>query len=169
MERRGFLKLMVGGVAAAAAVRTFPFRVFSFPKEIQLPTVFGGDPGDLTKTVAPMMRMLTNPGADSWAEAIYMHPFQLDALKEVGYHTRYEIREVEGLSLGYGSSWSFMGIPVRENPHLNPNKPPVFVSKDGHSRRIPLKFSIAHVSDQDTLGTRLLRELLPESSASQRV
>ena len=31
MERRGFLKLMVGGVAAAAAVRTFPFRVFSFP------------------------------------------------------------------------------------------------------------------------------------------
>jgi len=25
---------MFGGVAAAAAVRTFPFRVFSFPKEI---------------------------------------------------------------------------------------------------------------------------------------
>lgn len=27
---------MVGGVATAAAVRTFPFRVFSFPKEINL-------------------------------------------------------------------------------------------------------------------------------------
>jgi len=27
--------MMVGGVAAAAAVRTFPFRVFSFPKEIK--------------------------------------------------------------------------------------------------------------------------------------
>lgn len=29
---------MVGGVATAAAVRTFPFRVFSFPKEIVRPT-----------------------------------------------------------------------------------------------------------------------------------
>jgi hypothetical protein len=31
MNRRGFLQTMIGGVAAAAAVRTFPFRVFSFP------------------------------------------------------------------------------------------------------------------------------------------
>jgi len=30
---------MIGGVAAEAAVRTFPFRVFSFPSEIHLPTV----------------------------------------------------------------------------------------------------------------------------------
>ena len=36
MDRRGFLRMMVGGVAAAAAVRTFPFRVFSFPEKIQL-------------------------------------------------------------------------------------------------------------------------------------
>lgn len=28
--------MMVGGVATAAAIRTFPFRVFSFPKEIKL-------------------------------------------------------------------------------------------------------------------------------------
>jgi hypothetical protein len=28
---------MVGGIAAGAAVRTFPFRVFSFPKEIVPP------------------------------------------------------------------------------------------------------------------------------------
>ena len=28
------MRSMFGGVAAAAAVRTFPFRVFSFPKEI---------------------------------------------------------------------------------------------------------------------------------------
>ncbi len=28
---------MVGGVATAAAVRTWPFRVFSFPKEITVP------------------------------------------------------------------------------------------------------------------------------------
>jgi hypothetical protein len=30
---------MIGGVAAAAAVRTFPFRVFSFPKEIAIATI----------------------------------------------------------------------------------------------------------------------------------
>ena len=36
MNRRNFLGLMVGGVAAAAAVRTFPFRVFSFPKQVEL-------------------------------------------------------------------------------------------------------------------------------------
>jgi hypothetical protein len=41
MDRRCFLQSMIGatihGVAAAAAVRTFPFRVFSFPKEIVAP------------------------------------------------------------------------------------------------------------------------------------
>jgi hypothetical protein len=35
MERRNFLKLMFGAVSAAATVRTFPFRVFSFAKEIK--------------------------------------------------------------------------------------------------------------------------------------
>jgi hypothetical protein len=34
MDRRNFLSTLVGGVATAAAVRTFPFRVFSFPKEV---------------------------------------------------------------------------------------------------------------------------------------
>lgn len=40
MDRRGFMKMMVGGVAAGAAVRTWPFRVFSFPCDI-------GEPKDL--------------------------------------------------------------------------------------------------------------------------
>jgi hypothetical protein len=31
VNRRSFLRTMVGGVAVGAAVRTFPFRVFSFP------------------------------------------------------------------------------------------------------------------------------------------
>jgi hypothetical protein len=31
MNRRGFLQMLVGGVAATAAVRTWPFRAFSFP------------------------------------------------------------------------------------------------------------------------------------------
>lgn len=34
MKRRDFLGVMVGGIAAAAAVRTWPFRVFSFPSEV---------------------------------------------------------------------------------------------------------------------------------------
>ena len=34
MNRRNFLGLLAGGLAAGAAVRSFPFRVFSFPKEI---------------------------------------------------------------------------------------------------------------------------------------
>jgi hypothetical protein len=36
MNRRNFLGLLAGGLAATAAVRTFPFRVFSFPKRIRL-------------------------------------------------------------------------------------------------------------------------------------
>lgn len=34
MNRRSFLGSLIGGVAASAAVRTWPFRVFSFPAEI---------------------------------------------------------------------------------------------------------------------------------------
>jgi hypothetical protein len=35
MNRRSFLGTLVGGIAATAAVRTWPFRVFSFPAEIK--------------------------------------------------------------------------------------------------------------------------------------
>ena len=31
MNRRNFLSTLIGGVATAATVRTFPFRVYSFP------------------------------------------------------------------------------------------------------------------------------------------
>lgn len=34
--RREFLKTLVGGVAASAAVRTWPFRVYSFPRRLEL-------------------------------------------------------------------------------------------------------------------------------------
>ena len=34
MNRRAFIGSLVGGVATAAAVRTWPFRVYSFPTEI---------------------------------------------------------------------------------------------------------------------------------------
>ena len=35
MNRRAFLGNLIGGVATAAAVRTWPFRVFSFPTEVK--------------------------------------------------------------------------------------------------------------------------------------
>jgi hypothetical protein len=46
MDRRSFLRSMIGGVAAATAVRTFPFRVFSFPSEIEIPKLLLS-PGDV--------------------------------------------------------------------------------------------------------------------------
>ena len=39
MDRRGFLGSLIGGVATSAAVRTWPFRVFSFPTEIIKPEI----------------------------------------------------------------------------------------------------------------------------------
>jgi hypothetical protein len=36
MDRRSFFCSMIGGVATAAAVRTWPFRVYSFPSELRL-------------------------------------------------------------------------------------------------------------------------------------
>jgi hypothetical protein len=34
MDRRKFLGSLIGGIAATAAVRSWPFRVYSFPTEI---------------------------------------------------------------------------------------------------------------------------------------
>lgn len=39
MDRRNFLRTLVGGVAGAAAVRTWPFRVYSFPSEVVIPNL----------------------------------------------------------------------------------------------------------------------------------
>jgi hypothetical protein len=36
VDGRSFFHSMVGGVATAAAVRTWPFRVYSFPTELRL-------------------------------------------------------------------------------------------------------------------------------------
>jgi hypothetical protein len=36
MNRRSFLTSLIGGVAASAAVRTWPFRVYSFPSTYKL-------------------------------------------------------------------------------------------------------------------------------------
>lgn len=36
MNRRNFLGKLIGGVAATAAVRTWPFRVYSFPRRVRV-------------------------------------------------------------------------------------------------------------------------------------
>jgi hypothetical protein len=38
VDRRQCVEVLIVGAATAAAVRTFPFRVFSFPKEIVMPS-----------------------------------------------------------------------------------------------------------------------------------
>ena len=35
MDRRAFIGSLVGGVATGAAVRTWPFRVYSFPSDVK--------------------------------------------------------------------------------------------------------------------------------------
>ena len=35
MNRRDFLSVMVGGVAISTAVRSWPFRVYSFPSDVK--------------------------------------------------------------------------------------------------------------------------------------
>ena len=55
MNRRNFLSTLIGGVATAAAVRTFPFRVFSFPKEITIyPSLEMPIPIGVTVWVSPI-------------------------------------------------------------------------------------------------------------------
>lgn len=42
MDRRNFLRTMVGGLVAGAAVRTWPFRIYSFPSHLGAPNdLFG--------------------------------------------------------------------------------------------------------------------------------
>jgi hypothetical protein len=39
VDRRNFMRSLIGGVAATAAVRTWPFRVFSFAPEVKVFTL----------------------------------------------------------------------------------------------------------------------------------
>lgn len=54
MDRRNFLRSMIGGLAAGAAVRTFPFRVFSFPTDIVIPNIMVR--GEFPALLAPGLR-----------------------------------------------------------------------------------------------------------------
>lgn len=69
MNRRNFLSTLIGGLAATAAVRSFPFRVFSFPKEIK-PLIYG-----------------------RWeyrGDWLYFHPIPVSCYRELGYDIAYD-------------------------------------------------------------------------------
>lgn len=88
MNRRGFLRAMVGGVAVAAAERTFPFRVFSFPKEVVPNTATGYSlltshitPELLRSTIEQMKLRLGGPLPSNFYWDC--HPKQLEAYVEL--------------------------------------------------------------------------------------
>lgn len=67
MDRRAFLTSLVGGVAATAAVRSFPFRVYSFPEEIVIPKpkcvrYFAGRPDNNSEIFVAIYRTPVNGG-----------------------------------------------------------------------------------------------------------
>lgn len=61
INRRGFLGMMIGGVAATAAVRTFPFRVFSFPTNITIVTPYD---------ISAIERILVPDVEAAWGKAL---------------------------------------------------------------------------------------------------
>jgi len=77
VDRRNFLKMLVGGVAATAAVRTFPFRVFSFPSEPKIFTV--PELKASLKQFAESIDVLLNPNLqEASVEAIELESFAKD-------------------------------------------------------------------------------------------
>lgn len=69
MNRRGFLRTLAGGAAAAVAVRTFPFRVYSFPS-IEPIRWYASDWG--------------YSGVHAFSDVWILHPDQVRAFKDLG-------------------------------------------------------------------------------------
>jgi hypothetical protein len=70
MERRDFLRAMLGGVAVAAAVRTFPFRVYSFPSQVQIIR-----PDEAQEIISGLFREFQVVGWKGAADRLYkVHP-----------------------------------------------------------------------------------------------
>lgn len=65
LDRRKFLGTLIGGVAGAAAVRTWPFRVYSFPRDLGahltgvFPSLYGD--GGLPYDGIQLLRMTAIP------------------------------------------------------------------------------------------------------------
>jgi hypothetical protein len=158
MNRRNFLSLMFGGVAAAAAVRTFPFRVFSFPSEVKPLNAPRLSP-EMLELLKQRLACVMRFGADREAEW-WMHPKQLAALKELGFgFPRIELRAVEAPYPGLGSYYSpdlyppsrLFDVPIRECPYFAPEAKPVLMLN-----------LVSHVPDLNPLAPQPLRHGRPQ-------
>jgi hypothetical protein len=88
MNRRSFFKKMIGGVAAAAAVRTWPFRIYSFPSQVKPIAIdfgysafsFGGLPMYVDKFCPPGKIYTINANLQAGKQYKVLHPNTLDEL-----------------------------------------------------------------------------------------
>lgn len=160
MNRRNFLRsLIVGGVATAAA-RTFPFRVFNFPKEVKPVNVAPRLSKEVLDLWRQRLEVMNLYGSDVEAEW-WMHPKQLAALKELGFGSRHiEVRVVEPPMLLFGSSASTLfGIPIKECPYFRPDAKPVLMAPFTHDIRV----SVADMADFYSLTSERPRNPFPHS------
>jgi hypothetical protein len=88
MERRNFLRSLVGGVAVAAAARSWPFRVYSFPSE---PKIY---PGRLFQYTDRYFGLY---GTDGHLIA-YLNRDQLAAMRELGIALHRPSLDLSGLT-----------------------------------------------------------------------
>ena len=133
MNRRNFLGMMVGGLAATAAVRTFPFLVFSFPKEVKPLNVAPLAPKEIIELWKQRLELIKRFGDDAGGEW-WMHPAQLAALKEIGFgYPRIEIRKMGEGPWPYSSpdlypSSTLFDLPIKECPFFRPDAKPVLMA-----------------------------------------
>jgi len=71
VNRRNFLQSMIGGLAASAAVRQWPFRVYSFPTDIVLPN----------PAWEPDLMIMSRPTYDALFAAMNKIPINWEAAK----------------------------------------------------------------------------------------
>lgn len=149
MNRRNFLGLMVGGVAAAAAVRTFPFRVFSFPNE---PKLWIGTDYGFSGCSSMSLAVWSKENLGSWLvdDMFYVHPATLEALR-----SQYPVRV---------SSRGFR-IPVRliADENMPPNE--TFRVRGREFRVTSLVSDVPH---DNALSPTPLRNFLADSSSRFR-
>ena len=141
MNRRNFLRLMVGGVATAAAVRTFPFRVFSFPSQILFPA--------RCLTVEDITNLTLERLSD---DVFHVHPETLEAFRSLnpvlvsGREFRVPLRfgTVEGDEyLGLGSSVTSIKLipnPFVEKGRLVPRLVPHVPNRNPFHPALPRQF-----------------------------
>jgi hypothetical protein len=166
MNRRSFLGIMVGGLATAAAVRTFPFRVFSFPKEIK-PLNVPRLPKEVAELLKQQLEAVKRFGPNFEGEW-WMHPKQLAALKELGFgYPHIQIRKVGNGPWPYSSPdlyppSTLFDLPIKECPYFTPDAKPVLMAP------FAKRLSIPNVPDLYPLRSERPRNPFPHPSRFDR-